>query len=153
MHCPPSYPHIFTCLQPEWVLNLSCILEVVFFPQKTSLVLNVPLYFAFQRMASSNPRGTVSQKYMRLHYEFETLINLGTPPFFFDSTPQIVKLFGLKYIYSPFVDIGLNFSSLVLMTLSSFLLLDQYWEETSWRPSLPCLHLSSPFHLHTHFFL
>lgn len=89
---------------------------------------------------------------MRLHYEFETLINLGTSPFFFDSTPQIVKLFGLKYIYSPFVDIGLNFSSLVLMTLSSFLLLDQYWKETSWRPSLPCLHLSSPFHLHTHFF-
>ena len=74
------------------------------------------------------------------------------PPFFFDSTPQIVKLFGLKYIYLPFVDIGLNFSSLVLMTLSSFLLLDQYWKETSWRPSLPCLHLSSPFHLHTHFF-
>lgn len=75
-----------------------------------------------------------------------------TPPLFFYSTPQIVKLFGLKYIYSPFVDIGLNFSSLVLLTLSSFLLLDQYWKKTSWRPSLPCLHLSAPFHLHAHFF-
>lgn len=48
---------------------------------------------------------------------------LESPPLFFYSAPQIVKLFGLKYIYSPFRDIGLNFSSLLLLTLSSFLLL------------------------------